>query len=384
VPGSAVPLEPKEVNWQPRLAEAPKELWQRKAGEFVAWAHQQLLKHPEQLNYLACRGLPLEAVIRYRLGWNPGQECRGKAGPLFKQRSAWGLEDKRDDKSGKTIKVFPIQRGIVIPSFAGDEVYRIRIRRPDEAFAAPHDNLNPARYLFLEGSGKGLVIRNPEARAFVVVESDLDDLLIDYSAGDLVCSVALTSCSIRPDSDSAQVLLRAICTLNALDYDPRINAVTGKYECPGGQNARWWQKHFPNSERWPPPVGKDPGEAWQTGVDLREWIIAGLPISLQPCQLGPNNKPYPRTAAFDESRLAQFVGDTFSRVRSAHPIRDMKWLEETRPDMMQRLVEACTYIDVAFTTRDEGALLLRLKEWEDIYREAWALSRGDELPLRLE
>jgi hypothetical protein len=45
----------------------------------------------------------------------------------------------------------------------------------------------------------------------------------------------------------------------------------------GGKASRWWLDHFPQAKRWPVPMGKDPGEAFAKGVDIREWIRAGLP-----------------------------------------------------------------------------------------------------------
>ncbi|MDH5525170.1 MAG: hypothetical protein OEY01_14435, partial [Desulfobulbaceae bacterium] len=45
--------------------------------------------------------------------------------------------------------------------------------------------------------------------------------------------------------------------------------------------AAWWEEQFTNCRRWPAPrPAKDPGEAWQNGVDIRAWIMAGLPVSL--------------------------------------------------------------------------------------------------------
>ena len=55
--------------------------------------------------------------------------------------------------------------------------------------------------------------------------------------------------------------------LIAIDYDDH----------PGAWAAAWWAENFSQAEIWPPPRGKDPGEAYQKGVNIRDWIIAGLP-----------------------------------------------------------------------------------------------------------
>ena len=371
-PGSVTPPALKS-EWSPRPAEEPEDLWQKKARELVDWAHEQLLGNAGMLSYLEGRGLPLEAAVSYRLGWNPGQESKGKVGPLFKKRSAWGLEDKVS--GDKTTTVLAIQRGLIIPSFCGDAVYRIRIRRTDEELAVYDgpDDQKPAKDLFLEGSGKGLVVRNPRAQAFIVVESDLDDLLIDYVAGDLVCSLALTSCGIRPDADSAPVLSQAVCILNALDYDPRANKQTGDYESPGGQNARWWQKHFPNSERWPPPVGKDPGEAWKQGTDLRQWIADGLPISLQPRQNNTKKPEVERVGPFNSVRASQHITDTTSRISSTYEAAAWSWLEKNQPKAVEFIRVKEAEIDRAFQAEDEAGLLKVLGILERSYVRAYIL-----------
>jgi DNA primase len=369
--------QPPQGDWQPREAESPAETWRRKAAGFVLWAHEQLLLDQSMLDYLAGRGLPLDAVKRYRLGWNPGEIRHGEPGPLFKKRKAWGLDNKIND-GGKEVTVLAIQRGIIIPSFAGEAIYRIRIRRPDQDLQAPvpDGKKKPAKYLFLEGSGKGLVIRNPRSKAFVIVESDLDDLLIDYLAGDIICSVPLTSCGIRPDADSAPIFEQAVCILNALDYETRPNRQTGNLESPGGQNAIWWQKHFPVSERWPPPLGKDPGEAWQQGVDLRRWIIDGLPISLQPRQSAEEKKvEVPKVAieteGFNAVRVQQLIRDSRSRIESSWQNDGWEWLGKNRPDIIAYIKGMENTVDERFGTEDELGVLAALDTLERWYQRAW-------------
>jgi DNA primase len=371
---SATPPAVKGSDWEPKVAEAPNEKWKEKGLEFVTWAHEQLLGDERQLQYLASRGLPLEAVKRFRLGFNPGAESRGKIGPLFKQRSAWGLEDKWDEEKSRPIKVLPIQRGLIIPSFRGEELYRIRIRRLDEDLAEYPEKQRPPKYLFLEGSGKGLMIRRPDAKAFLIVESDLCDLLLEFLAGDLICPVPLTSCGIRPDLASVDPLAKAVIILNALDFDPRVNPQTGKHESPGGQNALWWKKHFPRTERHPVPVAKDPGEAYQLGVNLRDWVISGLPVSLQPSPAkAAKNEKRPEASAmlFDSQKIQQLISDTNSRVFSESPKGALKWLEANRQDIIQHLVTAGAAVDAAYEAEDEAGVSKALEVWERYHLLAW-------------
>jgi hypothetical protein len=71
----------------------------------------------------------------------------------------------------------------------------------------------------------------------------------------------------RPDLETDRALRAAGLILVSLDTD-----ATGAREAWG-----WWTRQYKNVKRWPCPVGKDPTEAAQAGLDLRAWVIAGLP-----------------------------------------------------------------------------------------------------------
>lgn len=103
--------------------------------------------------------------------------------------------------------------------------------------------------------------------AVVIVESELDALLLCQEAGEMAVIIALGSVVKRPDQGIHARLKRAKVILNALDFDE-----TGAKEAWG-----FWVKTYGlNVKRWPVPSGKDPGEAIQAAIDLREWIGAGL------------------------------------------------------------------------------------------------------------
>jgi hypothetical protein len=97
----------------PHLAGPPPQsvTWRNRAAEFVAYAEKQL--NQNVLDYLRReRGLSLETVQAFRLGYNPT--------PLYDDPVLWGLAGK---------KVW-LPRGIVIPGFWKAEVNYIKIRRP--------------------------------------------------------------------------------------------------------------------------------------------------------------------------------------------------------------------------------------------------------------
>lgn len=236
--------------FQPRITTVPAELWIQHAEKLIDWAHQQLLNNPDQLAWCAARGLDAAAVSGYRLGWNPGE--KGK--DLYRPRESWGLPTELKE-NGKAKKLW-IPQGLVIPCYQAGALHRIRIRRPE----------GEPRYYLIPGSGTAPMTLAADRKAFVIVESELDALLINYLAGDLVGVISQGNSTAKPDANSDASLQRSMAILVALDSDPA-----------GMQAAVWWKKQYPQAERWPVPVGKDPGEAHKQGVDIRQWIIAGLP-----------------------------------------------------------------------------------------------------------
>lgn len=248
--------------FEPTHYENPPETWQLKADKFVTWAHGQLLENPEQLELLAARGLDLDAVKIFRIGWFSGEKGKNAA---FRPRESWGLPTIMNDNGRK--KMLWIPRGVVIPYIGVNEtgaemIRRIRIRRPDVDINSPKD----VRYYVLPGSCMSPMMIFPEKRAFLVVEAELDAMLIARKAGPVVGVLAMGSAQTKPCRESYPVLKGALRILNALDFDEA-----------GKKAGKWWAEEFSNSRRWSVPVGKDPGDAFKAGIDLLEWVISGLP-----------------------------------------------------------------------------------------------------------
>ena len=101
---------------------------------------------------------------------------------------------------------------------------------------------------------------------FVIVESELDGILLNQEAWDQIGVIALGSVSIRPDLDTHERLIKSKLILVSLDFD----------QAGAKRSRQWWLKVYPQAKRWPVPVGKDPGEAYQQKLNLRKWIEAGL------------------------------------------------------------------------------------------------------------
>jgi len=254
------PTRPTPTTWEPRQATTPGTAWADRAGAFLGTCQRNLAgpSTTEARASLIGRGLKPETIRAAGLGWNMADR--------YENRDAWGLDpEARED--GKPRRVW-LPAGLVIPCFAGGRLVRLRVRRPD-----PGDG---PRYVIISGSASsplhlGGTGKHDRGTAWVIVESELDAILLWQVAGDLAGVIALGSAQARPDAGTDRTLRTAGLILVSLDSDG-----------PGARESwQWWAKHYPNAKRWPIPIGKDPTEAKQAGLDLRAWVLAGLSGSFQ-------------------------------------------------------------------------------------------------------
>ena len=157
---------------------------------------------------------------RFRLGWNPTN--------LFDQRERWGLALEINENG------FPIRqwlpRGIVIPSFQDSHPTKIKIRRSDWV---SEDAL--PKYVEVSGSTQSPSVYGDLLKPVIIVESELDAILIQQEAADLVCSVALGGVSKKPDTQLHEWLKQASLILLSLDFDD-----------PGKKRYSFWMKLYSN------------------------------------------------------------------------------------------------------------------------------------------
>lgn len=237
---------------------SPTPVWIKHAEKFVAGCHEQLLANPEQLAYLAGRGISKVAAISCRLGSNPAD--------TYRNRESWGLPQELHKKTGQPRRLW-LPAGLVIPTYRNGVLQRVRIRRPDSERAKMCKDV---KYYRIPGSSITTMILGESSRAFAVVEAELDAAAIFSAAPDLVGAVSIETLEGNIDTDAAAILAKALVILNSLDAeDPSTPALQ--------RALAKWSATFPGHLRWPVPVGKDPGEAVKAGVDLRTWILAGLP-----------------------------------------------------------------------------------------------------------
>lgn len=236
----------------PKEAITPAAAWLAKATDFLRLARRDLWTDAGSSGraFLHDRkGLSDETISQAGMGWNHAD--------AYEDRNAWGLpSETRPD--GRPKRVW-IPAGLVIPCFMNERVIRLRIRRPD-----PGDG---PRYVIIPGGSTNPMVWSAGMPVAVIVESELDGCLVHQEASDLVDVIALGSVTIRPDRMCHEILERSTSILISLDADAAGIKNSWKF---------WFKTYGEKVKRWPVPVGKDPSDAWQEGLNIRAWIMAGL------------------------------------------------------------------------------------------------------------
>ena len=239
--------------WEPKEATAPPAVWHEAARVFLDGAVSCLWSD---------RGEAMRAWLREKKGLHDATIRKAGLGlslaNSFEPRASWGLETAFREDGTERRQWIPA--GLVIPWIVNGAVQRLRVRR---------DNANDGkRYVIVSGSCAGPMTWNLErSAAVVIVESELDGLLITQQAGDLCAVVALGNAQAKPDRFTHEALKRAVCVLVSLD--------TGT----AGARASWafWPGTYGGKmKRWPTVQGKDASDARLAGLDLRQWVIAGV------------------------------------------------------------------------------------------------------------
>jgi DNA primase len=228
----------------------PPQPWESRGKMFIQGCLKRLLMDSKALDCIGERGISLETIQQYSIGWNPIT--------LFQKREEWGLEKKIEN--GKEKKLW-LPSGIVIPTFQDQALRKIKIRRSDwkegDAFG---------KYYILPGSVDCIpVFGDASSPVAVLMEAELDAILVAHEAGALCCCIALGGAQKRPDASLHQWLSQKKLIFFALDFDEA-----------GKKEYLYWHSTYANLCTWPVPVGKSPAEAWKLGVDLKKWILCGV------------------------------------------------------------------------------------------------------------
>jgi len=242
---------PAKPQWEPRVTAAPGDLWQAKARKLVDEAvyHLWTPTGKRMLDFLMQRrGLIEETIREFSLGQIPLNR--------WEWAKTWGVDTILKD-NGESKKYW-IPRGLSIPFCQGDLVLRVRIRRLKSD--------GDPRYYLLRGSDTRALVLGTDKPVSILVESELDALLLHQEVGDLANVIALGNAQTRPDQQAAELLNRSELILTSLDAD-RAGAA---------ESWRWWKEHYRQAQRWPSIRGKDTGEMWAAGVNIRTWVEAGI------------------------------------------------------------------------------------------------------------
>ncbi len=234
-------------NWTPKKFVMPEQKWKSRTEGFLS-IRKNLNKNI--LQWLKNRGLSIQTIKNASLAWNPED--------VWLSRKSCGLLDEINKKTGN-LKTVWLPKGLIIPAFLDRQLIRLRFRRPKE------DEYGK-KYIIASGSSDKPMFWKSNTAIYAIVESELDGFLLHQEAGDLVNVIALGSAQARPDKETYHAISEAKTILLCLDYD----------EAGTKESWGWWLEHFKQAVRWPCPVGKDPGEAFQKGLNIRAWIQAGL------------------------------------------------------------------------------------------------------------
>ncbi|MBN2061687.1 MAG: hypothetical protein JW882_14850 [Deltaproteobacteria bacterium] len=247
------------------MPEAPAK-WVERAGSFVMHSFERLMGSDRALEELERRwGIRKDTV----LDWGIGMNDRDKWVPV----TSWGLP--YEEKEGKEKKIW-LPKGLVIPCLVGDEfeVRKIKIRRSVEETGWGEKR----KYQEVQG-GENWRFHcyarkrfNPKIVAVIETERDA---VVTYQLCDGSLGVAAGGgAAKRPCDPEVMRLIRgAEVLLVSLDTD-----------YPGARNAvDYWLEEFGYAIHWPVPkeYGKDIGEAWKNGLDIHEWVMAGVPEYLR-------------------------------------------------------------------------------------------------------
>lgn len=233
------------------IASDPPASWIEKATAFVEWCHLQLVNNPAALAKIQERGFTTESIIRYKIGFNPG-DAQGR--DLRRNREDWGLEE--------VYRKLWLPVGFTIPTFNPDgKAIKVKIRRSSwkEGDKLP-------KYVEVSGSRSSPSVYGDTSLPLgLVLESEFDGLLIQQEASDLIYCVALGG-STKPIDAHTDALLRATKYILFLPDFDQAGAIA------------WikWKRLFPQIHRILTPTGKGAGDAWLAGIDLRKWIASEI------------------------------------------------------------------------------------------------------------
>lgn len=251
------PLKPGHPS-RSRIMMPPLPAWRRKGREVVARAEANLWSKNGQkaLVWLQQRGLTSATIKRARLGWTFQDR--------YDNPRQWGF------KGGKPIY---IAKGLVIPWFYRRQLWRIRIRRPDESGTDSHQSryIGPRVYPATRHWRDHDLLYNSDTLKpgcpGILVEGEIDALTIVQSLGPNELGIGVVATGSVSGSRRPYWLAQlALCSTVLIAYDQ---------DAAGETASQFWLEALAKAKRWT-PASKDVNQMLQEGKDVWAWVRAGL------------------------------------------------------------------------------------------------------------
>lgn len=103
-------------------------------------------------------------------------------------------------------------------------------------------------------------------KPWIIVESELDAILLHQELSDIFRVFAIGNASSRPDR-STHEYIKDFPGLLCLDDDAA-----------GHAEQEWWHNQYKYVYTYYSEFGKDPGDSYEVGVDIRAWGLNGLKL----------------------------------------------------------------------------------------------------------
>ena len=308
----------------------PEDLWQEQGMRFIERCRNDLLSRQDYLNLMTHAGLRPYTIKRSWLGTHPTYETEDPA--------LWGLpeENKERKVSGEVF----LPPGIVIPTFQGAKLHRIRISSFHDIYPPPdfpsltfRVAKKIARDIVIEGSGKMAMVQSlDEGKPFIRVAWEFEAVFLHQELRGFCTVVAMKSLNIKPDKETAECLKKAPQFL--------IVQYPGSTE-PADRDIEMWKAVYPQAEALTLPHGEDLFDARDSGLDIWQWVADALRPGIAP---DPETKPKevdvskPGSLAalipvFDAKALLKKVKDTI--MADMQPRLDR--LEQERKETMEKV-----------------------------------------------
>src|SRR5579859_295098 len=236
-----------------QIASGPSKKWVDQATAFAHQAHKYLFTPAGKtaLDYLIGRGLSVETIKHFKLGYCPKWEKQ--------DASLWGQDDR---------ETVTVAEGIVIPSYVDGVLWHLDTRRLRKFSSETSDQFKKRRYHEIPG-GKTCLFNSDmieAGRPVIVTEGRIDAMTAWQGCSELAACVATGSAGDARGAQWAMTLALASRVLIAFDNDEA-----------GKNAARYWSRIIKGA-RYYPPYEHDINDTLLAGHDLREWLEVGLDV----------------------------------------------------------------------------------------------------------